>query len=340
MIVGSGSAFFEFFKSLIKSSPVLLIPKWAKNKVQPISIRSLMQALVGVLETDQAIGKSFDICGDEVLTYEEMLKVFSKLLNKKKLIIYTWISYPRLYSYLASLVTPLPESIIRAMIIRGRFEMVCGNSENIMKKLYKPLRFRESVIKALSKEEQDAVYTRWSDEYPRAHELAIKLNALEKSPRFISSYFRLTDSTAEDLFESFCQIGGQKGWLNNNWMWKLRGLMDRLLLGVGISRGRRSASDLRINDVIDFWRVEEILKNRKLLLRAEMKSPGMAWLEFEVEMKHATMRKLIVTAYYAPRGIFGYLYWYIFLPFHHIIFTNLLKQIEKMSFENSEVTGS
>jgi uncharacterized protein YbjT (DUF2867 family) len=330
MIIGSGSAFYELFKNLIKKSPVILLPKWAKNKVQPISLRSLMHMLVGVLEREESIGKEYDVCGDEVLTYEQMFRVFSELLNKRKIYLRAWISYPKFYSYLASLVTPLPESIIRSMIIRGRFEMVCQNKENSIRSFYTPLKFKESILRAMSREEHDDVYSRWSDEYPREHELAKKLSELKGPPRYISSYSRLSDRSAHELFQSFCRIGGEGGWLHNNWMWKLRGLLDRLLLGVGISRGRRSATTLRLNDVIDFWRVEEIEESRRLLLRAEMKLPGMAWLEFIVE-EEGEKNKLTTTAYYETHGFWGKLYWYFFLPFHYIIFTNLLKQIELKS---------
>jgi len=327
MIIGSGSAFYELYENLVKKTPIILIPRWAKNKVQPVSLRSLIHVLVGVLETDDTVGKDYDICGDEVLTYEEMFKVFSGLLNKRKIFLNTWLSNPKFFSYIASLLTPLPESVIRSMIIRSRFEMVGSTTEDNEISFYTPLKFKESILRAMSREEQDTVYTRWSDEYPRAHELALKLSKLKKPPRFISSYYRITDRTEQGLFQSFCRIGGKEGWLHNNWMWKLRGVMDRLLLGVGISRGRRSASTLRLNDVIDFWRVEEIQDNRKLLLRAEMKMPGQAWLEFKID-KEGEKNKLTVTAYYETHGFWGKLYWYIFLPFHYIIFTNLLKQIE------------
>ena len=328
MIIGSGSAFYELVKYLVSRSPIILIPPWAKNKVQPISIRSLMHVLVGTLETEETAGKSFDICGDEMLTYEDMFRIYSEMLGKRKIYVKTFFNNLRLFSYFASLLTPLPESVIRSMIVRGRFEMICNNNADNLRNLYTPIKFRDSVLRAMSREERDAVHTRWSDEYPREHELAVKLNELSKPPRFISTYVRMTEESKKDLFRSFCKIGGDKGWLHSNWMWRLRGLLDRLLLGVGISRGRRSSSSLRLNDVIDFWRVEEIIDNQKLLLRAEMKLPGLAWLEFNIKGGDNGQRKLSVTAYYASKGIFGLIYWYIFLPFHHIIFTNLLKQIE------------
>lgn len=329
MIIGSGSAFYELYENLVNKSPVILIPKWARNKVQPVSLRSLMHVLVGSLEADFTTGKDYDICGDEVLTYEDMFRIFAGLLHKKRMYIHTWISTPKLYSYLASLMSPLPESVIRSMIVRGRFEMVCSNGNGHIP-FYTPLKFKDSVLRAMSREQQDSVYTRWSDEYPRAHELAIKLENLKVPPRFISSYSRMSGKSANALFTYFCRIGGKEGWLHNNWMWRIRGVLDRVLLGVGIARGRRSATTLRINDVIDFWRVEDIQQDMKLLLRAEMKVPGMAWLEFRIDSK-AERNQLTVTAYYETQSSWGKLYWYIFLPFHHIIFTNLLKEIDQKS---------
>jgi hypothetical protein len=216
------------------------------------------------------------------------------------------------------------------MIIRGRFEMICQNNKHNIKSFYTPLKVRESIRRAMEREECDEVQTRWSDEYPREHELARKLSDLRPPPKFISSYSRVTACPGPALFQSFCRIGGKEGWLHNNWMWRIRGMLDRIFLGVGLSRGRRSSSNLRINDVIDFWRVEDIDENKRLLLRAEMKVPGLAWLEFDIKAEKERNR-LTVTAYYDTKGIWGNLYWYIFIPFHHIIFTNLLKQIELKS---------
>jgi hypothetical protein len=155
----------------------------------------------------------------------------------------------------------------------------------------------------------------------------MKLKDLEKPPRFISSYSILTEKSKENLFHSICRIGGKEGWFNTNWMWSLRGFMDRILMGVGTNRGRRSESELRINDVIDFWRVEDLVPDNKLLLRAEMKVPGKAWLEFSIIPEGKQRNRLWVHAYFQPRGLPGRLYWYNFLPFHFIIFKDLLKQL-------------
>jgi hypothetical protein len=180
----------------------------------------------------------------------------------------------------------------------------------------------------MTRDEQDNVHTRWSDAYPPAHSLAIKLHELELPPRYTSSYSLLTGKGASSLFRSICRIGGKRGWFHNNWMWRLRGIVDRSLMGVGTLRGRRSNTELRVNDVVDFWRVEDLADDKRLLLRAEMKLPGRAWLEFLIDGE-AGKNRLSVKAFYQPKGLAGKIYWYLFLPFHHIIFIDLIRQIEK-----------
>jgi hypothetical protein len=218
-------------------------------------------------------------------------------------------------------------------------EVVCQNDAIRKAVPFEPLPYREAIVRALSREEQDRVRTRWSDAYPPAHELAIKLRELKATPRYIAAYSLLTDRTAHQLFRSFCSIGGQEGWFNNNWMWRLRGWLDRVVAGVGTSRGRRSHSTLRVNDVIDFWRVEELKKDSRLLLRAEMKLPGMAWLQFNVSPEDGKNR-LSITAFYQTTTLVGRLYWYATLPLHFLIFDGLIKQINNRSGESAHGTGN
>jgi hypothetical protein len=193
---------------------------------------------------------------------------------------------------------------------------------------------RDAIVEAMSREEQDAVHTRWSDSYPPAHELAIKLHELKHPPRYTATYSILTGAKSPALFRNICSIGGKEGWFHGNWMWRLRGMLDSLLMGVGTARGRRSSSTLRMNDVIDFWRVEALVPNRRLLLRAEMKLPGRAWLEFRIDPEKTTNR-FTVQAYYDVNTRLGDLYWYIFLPFHKYIFERLLVQIAKRTETNA-----
>jgi uncharacterized protein YbjT (DUF2867 family) len=328
IIIGSGSASYEIIEHLVRNLPVFFVPRWAQTRCQPIAVRDVIKYLVGVLETPEACGRSFDIGGHDVLTYRQMLGIFADLLGKKRLFVPCPFCNIRLFSYFASLFTPVPAAITRCLMEGINSEVVC-QSRDIQRVLpFQPLGYREALVRALSREEQDRVHTRWSDAYPPAHELAMKLHEIQEPVRYTSSYSLLTEKDAPALFRSICRIGGKEGWFYSNWLWRLRGTIDRVLLGVGSSRGRRSSSSLRAGDVIDFWRVEDLQQETMLLLRAEMKLPGRAWLQFNVDRKEGG-NQLSVNAYYQPSGVLGKLYWYVCLPFHFLIFHNLIKQIEK-----------
>lgn len=327
IIVGSGSASYEIIKNLIEGLPIIFVPSWAKNLCQPIAIRDVIKYLVGVLETQETIGKSLDICGDDILTYEMMLKTYRDIIQKRVFFIPSLFSNIKVYAYIASLITPVPHQITRGLMEGLKNEVVCKDSA--IKDLipFQTLSYEEAIVRAMSREEQDDIHTRWSDAYPRACELALKLHELEKV-KYIATYSLATKKTQNSLFKSFCRVGGKEGWFHSNWIWRLRGILDRILLGVGLSRGRRCYSSVKTNDVIDFWRIEDIQDDKRLLLRAEMKLPGRAWLEFGVAEADIE-NKLSVTAYFDTHSIWGKIYWYFCLPFHHFIFQNLIKEIDK-----------
>ncbi len=330
MVIGSGSAAYEIIMNVVKATPIVSVPYWAKIRCQPIGIRDVVKYLVGALEAPETAGKSFEIGGANALTIEEMMKTIAKIIGKKRLFLYSYSSNIDYYAYLASFLTPVPASITKCIMASCKFESVCNDNEikNILP--FEPLAFKEMVVRAMTREEQDNVHTRWSDSYPPAHELAIKFKELDYRPRYTSSYSTLTDKKAPALFHTICQIGGKRGWFNSNFLWRLRGLFDKAIMGVGASRGRKLSGALRINDVIDFWRVEELKLNERLLLRAEMKLPGKGWLEFKITPENGQNR-LTVTAYYHATTIFGKLYWYLFLPSHAFIFSDMVKAIEKRS---------
>ncbi len=330
IIVGSGSASYEIIQHLVKNLHIIFVPRWAKNRCQPLAVRDVIKYLVGALETPETTGRSFDIGGKDVLTYEMMLKALAEVLRKKVLFVPVWFSNIRFYAYMASLLTPVPESITECLMEGLKNEVVCKD-ESIKKLIpFETLSYREAIIRAMSREEQDKVYTRWSDAYRPDYDLALKLNELKEKPAYIASYSITTAKEAFGLFKSICKIGGKEGWFHSNWLWRLRGGIDRVLLGVGSSRGRKSYSGLKISDVIDFWRIEDIQENKRLLLRAEMRLPGRAWLEFNIGEEGGS-RRLNVTAFYDTKSLFGKAYWYICLPLHHFIFHNLIKEIEKRS---------
>ncbi len=331
IIIGSGSASYEVINHLVRRLPVFLVPSWAKTKCQPIGLRDVIKSLVGVLEAPETQGRTFDIGGADIMTYEELLKIHADILGKKRIYIHSPVSSIRFYSYITSLLTPVPAPITWCLMESVTHEVVCEENEIETMIPFRRISCKEALVLALSREEQDAVHTRWSDSYPPDYELAIKLSEIEGAPTYTSSYSLVTDKSAEALFRSITHIGGKKGWFYSTFLWRIRGGLDRLLRGVGSTRGRRSASTLRVNDVVDFWRVEEIRYHRQLLLRAEMKVPGYAWLEFRVDPISGSKNRLSVNAYYKTKGIWGRTYWYIFLPFHHFIFNDLIKQIERRS---------
>lgn len=330
IIIGSGSASYEIIEHLVRNLPVLFVPHWAKTKCQPIAVRDVIKYLVGVLEVPETTGKSYDIGGRDVLTYKEMFKILVRISGKRRLFLPSPISHIGFCSYFTSFFTPVPARITWSLMEGITNEVVCQNDEVKRVLAFEPLSYKEALLRAMSREEQDAVHTRWSDAYPPAHELAIKLHEIQGPVRYTSSYSLVTEKKARALFHSICRIGGKEGWFYGNWMWRLRGWLDRLLMGVGTSRGRRSRASLEVNDVIDFWRVEALEPDAMLLLRAEMKLPGMAWLRFSVRPE-GDRNRLSVNAYYQPRGWFGKPYWYMFLPFHFFIFHNLIEQIERKS---------
>lgn len=334
IIIGSGSASYEIIEHLIRNCPILPVPPWTKTRCQPVAVRDVIKYLVGVLEIPEAAGGIYDIGGTEILTYRDMLKIMAEILGLKR----TFMPAPSvgigIYAYMASLITPVPMRICRCLLECTRNEVVCLNNEIRRILPFKVLSYREAILKALSREEQDRVRTRWSDAYPPAHELAVRLHELDNLPEYTSGYSLLTEKSAESLFRSICRIGGKEGWFHSNLLWRIRGAMDRLLMGVGTSRGRKSASTLGINDVIDFWRVEDYRVNERLLLRAEMKLPGRAWLEFRIE-RSGDKNRLSVQAYYQTKSLWGKLYWRLFLPFHIFIFRGLIQRIERRSDEGA-----
>lgn len=329
IIIGSGSAAYEITRNLVRRLPLMLIPEWARRPHLPLWIDDVIACLVGVLENNNASGRSFELCGEE-LSYEQMLKQASGAIGRKTRFLRFPFTGTAFYSYTASLLTPVPDELARAVIGGLGYRVDCRDrSLNELVPL-EPIPFAEAFRRAEASERDGVVVTRWSDAWPHEFEYSAKLESVRDRVDRQARYTLETRAEAAELFATVCEIGGERGWLHNNWMWEMRGAFDRVIKGVGLERGRKRHGRLEVNEVIDFWRVEAIEPDRRLLLRAEMKLPGSGWLEFTIDDAGA-VRRLSVTAYFVSRGPAGRIYWYFFYPFHGLIFRKLLAGIVSRS---------
>lgn len=321
-IIGSGSASFEMVRYLTERIPIMIVPRWVKNEVQPVAVRNVIEYLIAALDREP-LG-IVDIGGD-VLPFRGMMETFAEVRGLKRIIIPVPVLTPLLSGLWVGLITPIPNSLA-VPLVKGIINPVLADKTKAEKYFpdIKPMNYRAAVALALSKIEEKAVETRWSGSYGDDDAPTYKMT--DKEGFFKEVRTVLTTASPESVYKSFTSIGGENGWLTWNWAWKLRGLMDQIVGGPGLSRGRRHPTDVMIGEELDFWRVEDLRKNEFILLRAEMKVPGKAWLQFEAVPKDGKTQ-LIQTAMFAPKGLFGFLYWYASYPAHFFIFERMAQKI-------------
>lgn len=334
MIVGSGSALFEMVRYLAELQPVFICPSWFFSKAQPIAIRDTLSYLVSALETPASIGKLIEIGGATQLTYADMLLGYSKERGLWRFLIPTPVYAPRLSAYWVHMVTPVSYQSLLPLIEGLRIESLV--KDDLAHRLFpniKPLDFQTAVRYALAKIENGQVETSWSDALvTSAGDVPPYLFKLEEG-MFLEKRQTLIDLPAEAIFRAFTGIGGERGWMYMDWAWAIRGWMDKAVGGVGLRRGRRHPDEIRAGESLDFWRVEALTPVRCMRLRAEMKVPGKAWLEFQVIPQENGKNLFVQTAYFAPRGLFGYLYWYAMWPAHRFIFDGMLRKLVERAEE-------
>lgn len=328
IIIGSGSASFEIIRDLVEKLPVMVAPRWLSTRCQPISIRNVVDYLLGVIGRTETYGRSFDIGGTDVLTYKQMLQAFARERGLRRWIITVPVLTPKLSSLWLVFVTSTSYSLARALVNSLRNEVVCGDAKLQAIVPVKLLSYRESLQVAFNRIREKNVVSSWKDAISRA---TMADNFLDKTevPRHGVYVDRqeLAISDAEQVRARVWSIGGENGWYVGNFLWRLRGLVDKLVGGVGLRRGRRHPTELKTGDALDFWRV--LVADResgRLLLFAEMKLPGEAWLEFRIQ-KRDQKNYLLQTATFRPLGVWGRLYWYSVLPFHGFIFPALVRKI-------------
>jgi uncharacterized protein YbjT (DUF2867 family) len=328
VIVGSGSLSFEMIRYLTERLPVLIGPRWVFTRTQPIGIRDVLHYLVEALDVPESSGRIIEIGGGDIVAYGDMMQIYAQVRGLKRLLVRVPFLTLRLSSYWVNLVTPIPASIARPLIEGLRNENVV--SEPSARQLFpqiQPASYRVSVERALARLQASNIESAWSDALSTSQSEVPPVFMTTQEGMVIEYRHLIVPAPAEVIFKVFSGIGGQRGWFHMNWAWRLRGFIDRLFGGVGLRRGRRDPDDIRIGDALDFWRVEAVEPARLLRLRAEMKVPGQAWLQFQVVPRPDGQSLLTQTAFFAPKGLFGLLYWYSLYPIHAVIFSGMIDQI-------------
>jgi uncharacterized protein YbjT (DUF2867 family) len=328
VIVGSGSLSFELVRYLTERLPVMICPWWVYTRVQPIAIRNVLDYLVSALETPASIGQIIEIGGEDVLTYGEMMTGYAKVRGLRRWLIPVPVLTPRLSSYWVHIVTPIPATIARPLIEGLHNEVIVSNdTARLIFPQIHPMDYESAVSAALNRLQVGEVETAWSDALITTQGDIPPVILTTHEGMVLEHRQLMVETSPENVYRTFSSLGGEKGWLYMNWAWQLRGVLDRLVGGVGMRRGRRDPVSVRIGDALDFWRVEAVEPGHLLRLRAEMKVPGKAWLQFQAKPQPDGKTLLSQTAFFAPKGLLGLLYWYGLYPIHRLIFSGMIRKI-------------
>lgn len=333
VIIGSGSASFEMLRYLVDLLPVMVTPKWVSTKCQPVSIADIVTLLVEAVTTEQPISGVLEVGGADVVTYAQMMETYSRCAGlPKRFLIPVPLLSPRLSSHWIGLVTPVPVPLAKELVQSLVNEVIVKERSACKELGVMPLSLEESITRALEVTRDSGAPTKFSD----ADLIHFQTNELDPGwaggTVFTDRRVATSRASSAQLFSELSTIGGAKGWYGGQFLWRVRGVIDQLIGGPGLRRGRRPA--LRVGDALDFWRIERVEPPKCLRLRAEMRLPGAAWLTWTVETTKEGS-KITQTATFRPRGFLGRLYWFAVLPFHHFIFPTMLRRL----VANSEVAN-
>lgn len=325
IIIGSGSLSFEMIRALVERLPIMICPKWVRVLAQPIAIEDVLSYLLAAIELEGASSKIFEIGGPDRVSYEQIMQEYATQRELRRFMIPVPLLTPYLSSLWLGFVTPVYARIGRKLVESLKNPTVISN--NLAESTFdiQPRSYQDAIKRAILNEDQEFAETRWSDALSAAGKPK-SWGGVRFGSRLIDSRTASTSLTPMEAFEPIARIGGKTGWYYGDWLWSVRGFLDLLAGGVGVRRGRRNPITLRKGDALDFWRVEEFRPGELLRLRAEMKVPGRAWLEFEVceSDEGSTVRQ---TAEFDPHGLFGIAYWYAMYPLHLFVFAGMLRNI-------------
>ncbi len=328
MVIGSGSALFEMLRYVAERQPFFLCPRWWFSLAQPIAIGDVLAYLVEALTVPASLGETVEIGGADRLTYADMLRAYCRLRGLKRLLVPLPVYAPRLSAYWVHMVTPVHWRVVLPLIEGLHADLlVQGDAARRLFPHIQPLDFETALRLALGRVQSDEVETSWMDALVVSQGDARPVTLTTREGMIIETRRLVLDLPPAPVFRAYTGLGGERGWLYLNWTWQVRGWVDKLVGGVGLRRGRRHPDELRVGEALDFWRVEAIEPQRLLRLRAEMKVPGKAWLEFQSIPQPEGKTLLTQTAYFAPRGLSGFLYWYLLYPVHAFIFSGMIRKV-------------
>jgi len=326
VILGSGSLSFELVRALVERLPIMSTPRWVRTRTQPIAIEDVIAYLIAALDVPLEASTIFEIGCADITSYDGIMREYARQRGLKRLIIpVPWLN-PWLSGFWLALVTPLYYKVGRWLIEGVKNETIVNNSKALESFNVRPRGVREAIQRALANEDREFAETRWADAAPEY--LKSRLGGTRFGSRLIYSKDIKVPCPPVECFRPIQCVGGKTGWYTLNWLWQLRGLLDKIVGGVGSKRGRRNPRCLLPGDTIDFWRVDAIEQDRMVRLFSELKAPGRAWLQFEVK-GDATSSTIRLTSIFDPVGLAGLLYWYAFYPFHVVVFSGMLKGIAK-----------
>jgi len=331
IIIGSGSLSFELVRALVERLPVMICPKWVSVKAQPIAIEDVLAYLVDVLDLPVGESQVVEIGGPDQVSYGELMKEYARQRGLRRLMISVPVLTPALSSLWLGLVTPVYARIGRKLVESLRNPTLVSSDKANKLFAVRPRGLDQAIARALENEDSEIAQTRWSDALSSSGRVK-KWGGVRFGSRIVDSRTVEVPVPRREAFAPIRRIGGETGWYYGNRLWKIRGLLDLLVGGVGVRRGRRDGENIRVGDAIDFWRVEEYEPDRLLRLHAEMKVPGRAWLEFTVQgdQDSSVIRQ---TAIFDPVGLLGLLYWYALYPLHYFVFTGMLRNIARAAEE-------
>ena len=325
VIIGSGSASFEILRHLTERLPIMITPRWVSTRCQPIAIRDVLDFLVGALDHPDATG-IVEIGGPDVLSYGDMMRGYARERGLRRLMIPVPVLTPRLSSYWVNLVSPVPAGIARPLIEGLRSEVIVRDPGPAAIFGLDPLSYVEALRQAMDRSEGDGLESTWFDAYAPKDRASLSSLSAEEG-MIVERRQRLIAAPPDRVFAEVERMGGRGGWPYANVLWRIRGLVDRLVGGVGMRLGRRHPERLREGDALDFWRVEEIRRPELLRLRAEMKVPGKAWLQYDITPTDGGHSRLVQTAFFEPKGLPGLAYWYALYPIHGLIFRGTVRTL-------------